>query len=94
MNANKFEQILHAYYVDLYKLATPPADYDELVKNAVVYPDGSKEIDMDSYWITDKLINDTADSYIKKHKLNGLWLKSFNFYAWLGPVPRTCSNSK
>lgn len=89
MNYAQINNILHEYYVEVYRKATPPADYDELVKNAVIDEHGQENIDMDSYVLSEDVMSKIAESYIKKYKLKGIWLETFNFYAWLGPVPRS-----
>lgn len=89
MTYKQLKEILHEYYVELYQKATPPADFDELVKNATIDERGDKAIDMDAYVLDDVIVSEIVDTYIKKYKLKHQYLSTFNFHAWLGPIPRS-----
>lgn len=89
MTYQRLEEILHEYYLEVYRRATPSADYDELVRNATINERGDKTIDMDAYVLSEEVMSDIVADYIKRYKLKHQYLKTFNFHAWLGPVPRS-----
>jgi hypothetical protein len=57
-------------YRELYKEATPSADFDELVKNATINEQGQKMIDFDAYEIDFDKHHEIVEKYIKKITYN------------------------
>ena len=76
-------------YRELYKEATPSADFDELVKNAPINDEGQKVIDYDAYEIDFNKYGEIVDKYLKKGKLTFLEERGFKIEMYLGCGPRT-----
>ena len=88
-NNKKLSKIYEEIMVELYKNATPSADFKELVKNAPLNERGKRVIDFDSYEIEEAKANEIYDSIIKKHKVNHTAnLQSLGFTVWLGCSPK------
>jgi hypothetical protein len=76
-------------YRELYKEATPSADFDELVKNAPINDEGQKVIDFNAYEIDFDKNHEIVEKYIKKGKLTFLEERGFKIQMFLGCAPRT-----
>jgi hypothetical protein len=76
-------------YRELYKEATPSADFDELVKNAPINDEGQKMIDFDAYEIDFDKNHEIVEKYIKKMRLTKYEERGFRFEMFLGCAPRT-----
>ena len=76
-------------YRELYKEATPSADFDELVKNAPINDEGQKMIDYNAYEIDFDKYGEIVEKYIKKGKLTFLEEHGFKIEMFLGSGPRT-----
>lgn len=63
MTEKKIESIIHDIYVELYKNASPPAYFDELVANAKINDRGQKEIPFMDYYLP----QEDMDRIIEKH---------------------------
>jgi len=74
-------------YRELYREATPSADFDELVANAPVNEQGQKVVDYDAYRLSHKKYEDIVESHIKKNKLTGHYAKGFRIEMYLGCGP-------
>ena len=66
------EAIMHCYR-ELYANTTPPASFDELLKNATTNEQGQKVIPYNDYEIEeekfDEIVEDTIKVYKIKHKI-------------------------
>jgi len=76
-------------YRELYKKATPSADFDDLVANAPTNEGGQKMIDYNAYELDFDEYNDIVQKYIKKGKLSHFEERGFRFEMALGSGPRT-----
>ncbi len=76
-------------YRELYREATPSADFDELVKNAPINDEGQKMIDFNAYEIDFDKYNEIVEKHIKKMKLSKYEERGFRFEMFLGSGPRT-----
>jgi hypothetical protein len=76
-------------YRELYKEATPSADFDELVKNAPINDEGQKMIDFDAYEIDFDKNHEIVEKYIKKMRLTKYEERGFRLEMFLGCAPRT-----
>ena len=76
-------------YRELYKEATPSADFDELVKNAPINDNGEKMIDFRAYEVDFDKYGEIVEKYIKKGKLTPREEKGFRFEMFLGSGPMT-----
>ena len=76
-------------YRELYKEATPSADFDELLKDATINDEGQKVIDYDAYEIDFNKNHEIVEKYIKKGKLTFLEERGFKIQMFLGCAPRT-----
>jgi len=84
----KLEEALHVCYERLYAASTPPADFNELVANAVPDPiTGRKTIPMDDYEISDADMDRIVKDVIKEYKIPK-WM-GFSPAVYLGCSPRT-----
>ena len=82
-------KIIHETYVELYKNSIPPADFDELVRNATINEFGERVIPFDDYSIEEVKIREIIQSMIKKYKIPKRHIDSFNFNVYLGCSPKT-----
>jgi len=76
-------------YRELYREATPSADYDELIKNAPISDEGKKMIDFNAYELDFKKYGEIVEKYIKKGKLSYFEERGFRFEMYLGSGPRS-----
>jgi len=76
-------------YRELYREATPSADFDELVKNAPINDEGQKMIDYNAYEVDFHKYTEIVEKYMKKGKLSGYEERGFRFEMYLGSGPRT-----
>lgn len=88
MIKSKAHSIYEEIMVELYKNATPSADFKELVKNAEIGKNGEKIIEFNSYEIEEKLAISIFDAAMKKHKVAKHARDVFSFQIWLGCSPR------
>ena len=76
-------------YRELYKKATPSADFDELVANAPLNERGQKVIDFNAYKLDRFTYEDIVEKHIKRNKLKNYEAKSFRIEMYLGCGPTT-----
>ena len=76
-------------YRELYKKATPSADFDELVANAPLNNEGKKVIDYNAYKLDRFTYEDIVEKHIKKNKLKGPIARGFSIEMYLGCGPTT-----
>jgi hypothetical protein len=74
-------------YRELYRKATPSADFDELVENAPLDEHGRKVIDFNSYKLDRFTYEDIVEKHIKRNKLKGQMARSFSIEMYLGCGP-------
>jgi hypothetical protein len=74
-------------YRELYKEATPSADFDELVANAPINERGQKVVDYNAYRLDKFKYEDIVEKHIKKNKLKGHEAKGFRIEMYLGCGP-------
>lgn len=71
-NKNIDKALMHCYR-ELFANATPPASFDELLKNSTVNDRGQREIPFMDYEIEksvfDEIVEDTTKLYKIKHKI-------------------------
>ena len=80
--------MMHCYR-ELYANATPPASFDELLKNATTYGQGQKVIPYNDYEIEEDLFEKIVKDTIKIYKINKSFLKqSFRFTIMMGCSPK------
>jgi hypothetical protein len=77
------------FFIEIYKISEPPADFKELVANAPLNSNGQKDINFDNYEIDEDKFTELVEKLKKKYKLTSkLEINSFNFNCYLGPSPR------
>lgn len=87
----KLEKVIHECYVELYKSATPKADFNDLLAKAEINEEGEKVIDFMSYSIPSELMESIVEKTIKKYKIKSkLSLDKFKFNVYLGASPKFC----
>ena len=74
-------------YRELYKKATPSADFDELMKNAPINKQGQKVIDFMAYYLPQDEMDKIIQKHIKKGKLGEWQVRSFSPSIYLGCSP-------
>jgi hypothetical protein len=81
-----FDAVMNCYR-ELYKEATPSADFDELVANAPVNEQGQKVVDYNAYRLSSKKYEEIVEAHIKKNKLKTYEAKGFRIEMYLGCGP-------
>lgn len=89
LNWNK---ILHDTYVELFKEATPSADFDDLVKNGILGSDGRLIIPFNDYELEDDKFDEIMNRFIKKYRIPKAYRSNYQFAILLGASPRTKIN--
>lgn len=79
--------IIHEIYRDLYNNSTPKADFDELVKNAIIDDYGRKIINYMDYHIDGKLMDDIIERHMRENKLNKKDRSTIKINVYLGCGP-------
>jgi len=74
-------------YRELYKEATPSADFDELVANAPINERGQKVVDYNAYRLSREKYEEIVEAHIKKNKLKGYEARGFRIEMYLGCGP-------
>jgi hypothetical protein len=93
MKKNKLEEAVMECYRELYKAATPSADFDKLVEEAPLNKHGQKEIDFMAYEIDADLMEDIVNGIIKKYKIKpDKMISTFRGAIYLGASPKTKRN--
>jgi hypothetical protein len=92
----KIDNLILDIYRELYKKATPPADFDKLVENATLNERGQKEIPFMDYEIEDSVMNDILRTMTTR-KACGMILNThekrlINFQIILGCSPKSKHN--
>ena len=82
------EKALTECYRKLYKASTPPADFDELIKNATTNENGEKVIDYNAHEICEYEFSEIVDEVIKKHKIKTHRVTPFKNSIYLGCSPK------
>jgi hypothetical protein len=85
----KQEKIMWQIYIDLFKAATPSADFEELVENASVNDRGQKEINFMEYSIHKSDYDRIIESNLKGNRLTKLSKQMITNSINLGCSPRT-----
>jgi hypothetical protein len=86
---SKQEKIMWQIYIDLFKAATPSADFEELVKNSTVNERGQKEINFMDYSISKSDYDCIMGSNLKGKRLTKLSKQMITNSINLGCSPRT-----
>ena len=81
------ETILEIYR-RMYRVATPPADFDELVANAKVNERGQKDIGYMNYELESSVADSIIEEVIKEHKVPKHLKGTFRFSVILGCSPK------
>lgn len=63
------EKALRECYRKLYKASTPSADFDELLKNAIINENGQKVIDYNAHEICEYEFFEIMSDVIKEYKI-------------------------
>lgn len=75
-------------YRRLFKAATPSADFDKLVDNAVMNDFGYKEIPYMDYELSLSNTKAIMDTIIKEYKITGYMKERFKTIIYLGCSPK------
>lgn len=85
----KQEKIMWQIYIDLFKEATPSANFEELVENAAVNEMGRKDINFMDYSILKSDYDRIIESNLKGNRLTKLSKQMITNSINLGCSPRT-----
>lgn len=92
MRLNKVDKIIYNIYRELYKHASPPADFDKLVEYAQLNEFGQKEIPFNDYLIKESAANDIIDKELSKHRLYSYQKRAIKGAVYLGCSPKFDTN--
>ena len=84
----KEEEAIRECYRKLYKASTPPADFDELLKNATTNENGKKVIDYNAYEICEYEFSEIMSDVIKQYKIRSHRQDLFKNTILLGCSPK------
>lgn len=84
MTKKRVLEIIDEIYVDLYKAASPSADWD-VVKHS------TEEGWFYNYTIPLQVLIDIIDRHLKKNKVPKMWQSDIAFNVHLGPSPKVCT---
>lgn len=89
---SKEQKIIWNIYRDLFKEATPSADFDKLVEDAPINSAGQKDIGFMNYEIPESLFNEIFDRHIKDKKITKFKQQMLRNTVLLGSSPRFSIN--
>jgi len=92
MKQSKLEKAILHFYIEIYKVATPSVDFNDLVDKAPINKYGQKEIEFNSYEVDGELFDKILNQICKKFKLNLSEKKIFMFECYLGASPKRNRN--
>jgi hypothetical protein len=92
MKQSKVEKAILHFYIEIYKVAIPSVDFNDLVDKAPINKYGQKEIAFNSYEVDVELFDKIVQQTCKKFKLNLREKKMFMFEAYLGASPKIQRN--
>lgn len=81
--------ILMEIYRNVYAVAKPPANFDELMANAEINKEGQKVIKFMDYECEEAVMQRILDETMDKYKVKDYRRKQFSFSFWLGCSPKT-----
>jgi hypothetical protein len=84
----KEQQIVWDIYRELYKEATPKADFDKLVEEAPTNSEGQKDIQFMDYEISERVFNEILDKHLKVRRLTKLKQQMIRNTVTLGCSPK------
>ena len=82
MRKKQIEKILMEFFNEVYQNTTPSANFELIPK--------TKKDWFEDYKISESLFEIIREKYINKYKLSKNDLKTFDYYAYLGPSPVFC----
>lgn len=89
---DKIKNIMFAIYREMYLEATPSADFDELVADAVINEGGEKVIDFLSYFLSAEKQDEIISKHLKGKMLTKAMQNSIRIGIVLGCSPTSnCS---
>jgi hypothetical protein len=92
MKQSKLAKAIWHFYIEIYKVATPSVDFNNLVDKAPLNKYGQKEIEFNSYEVDGDLFDKILHETCKNFKLNIREKKMFMFEAYLGASPKIQRN--
>ena len=89
-----WDKIIYETYVELFKEATPSANFDELLQNSALNDRGQMVIPFYDYEIDQDKMYEILNSFIKKYKIPKQLRGGYEFNILLGCSPKTKINDK
>jgi hypothetical protein len=80
--------IIWDIYRELYKEATPSADFDKLVEDAPINKRGEKDIGFRNYEISESVYNKILNKHLKGHRITKLKQQMIKNTILLGCSPK------
>jgi len=84
----KIKEAMNDCYIQMYKESEPPANFLELVENAVLNEYGEKVIPFNDYVISEARADQIIAEVAKKNKFNEYDKKTLSRSVWLGCSPK------
>ena len=89
MKKLNWQKIIHDTYVELYKNADPPVDFDDLLINAEINERGQKVIQFMDYEISDAVMSEIMDAFKKEYHMSKRDQYMYDVTILLGCSPKT-----
>lgn len=91
MTTKKQDEILHELYRRAYAASTPPADWDELLKNAETDDAGRKHIPFMEHECETETMENILTAVLKQYRVPKYLHQAFRTTFWLGCSPKSKS---
>jgi hypothetical protein len=83
------DKVMLELYREVYKAATPSANFDELYENAPTNEIGERVIDFDSYVVENEVLDKIFEDTMKKFKVPKWRYNAYRVHYYLGATPRS-----
>jgi hypothetical protein len=83
----RLQFLIEECYREMYRAATPSADYDKLLEEASTDEWGRKVIDYNSYYLDSEKFEEIANKYKSKMKMYKPEEHAFSLAVYLGSTP-------
>ena len=93
LTKERFKEIVHDIYVDLYDNATPKASFDELFENAT-FEDGIRDIGNENFTIDHDLMFNILHEHGDRNMLDEEDFKKVEIEVLLGYSPKSVKDGK
>lgn len=84
MSRKRAIEIVEEIYTELFREATPPLDYRELLESS---DEVKKAFDYNDHYLSQSRFDSIVDKHIKRSRLSDYWKKSIKASVYLGHGP-------